>query len=51
MKEYLTEAELKVLNEALNKGRDVEVQRTREGIRIIEKRIKVLDKKPLEERK
>lgn len=45
MKDLLTEAELETMNEALRKGRDVEVQRTRDGIRIIEKRIKVLDKK------
>lgn len=45
MKDLLTEAELETMNESLRKGRDVEVQQTRDGIRIIEKRVKVLDKK------
>ncbi len=49
MTELLGQKELQILNDALRRGRDVEVQRTRDGVRILEKRVRVLDRKIAEE--
>lgn len=45
MDEILKPEDLPMLNDALRRGRDVEVQRTKDGIRIIEKKVRVLDKR------
>lgn len=38
--------DLHIINEALNKGFDVEIQNTKSGYRIISKAVKVLKKTP-----
>lgn len=38
--------DLHIINEALNKGFDVEIQNTKNGYRIISKAVKVLKKTP-----
>lgn len=41
---YVTAEDLRPINEALERGSDVKIQRTREGYRIIECKVKVLKK-------
>lgn len=46
MEIYVTVEDLRPINEALGRGSDVEIQRTKDGYRIIEQKVKVLKKGP-----
>ena len=42
MREFVTADDLKVINKALNEEKDVRIQRTRDGYRIVEDTVRVL---------
>ena len=42
MIQFVTADDLKVINKALNEEKDVRIQRTREGYRIVEDTVRVL---------
>ena len=44
MIQFVTADDLKIINKALNEEKDVRIQRTREGYRIVEDTVRVLKK-------
>lgn len=50
MIQFVTTDDLKVINKALNEEKDVRIQRTREGYRIVEDTVRVLLKKSAAEK-
>nr|DAK83914.1 MAG TPA: hypothetical protein [Caudoviricetes sp.] len=50
MVQFVTADDLKVINKALNEEKDVRIQRTRDGYRIVEDTVRVLLKKSTAEK-
>lgn len=48
MIEFVRKEDLHIINMALNNNRDIRIQRTKDGYRIVEDTVKVLAKRDLE---
>ena len=47
MIEFVRKEDLRIINMALNNNRDIRIQRTKDGYRIVEDTVKVLSKRDL----
>lgn len=47
MIKFVSEEDLHIINMALNNNRDIRIQRTKDGYRIVEDTVKVLSKRDL----